>query len=87
MNFLQDSVLPEDKIKARRIRIKAARFVIVEGVLFRKSFSGPLLRSVLKSEANKVLNAIHSAVYGNHSGGRSLAHKAIIARYFWSCIM
>ena len=77
----------EDKIKARRIRMKVTRFAIIEGILFRKSFSGPLLRCVSKSEATEVLNAIHSGVYGNHSGGRCLAHKAITARYFWPYIM
>ncbi|KAL5573453.1 hypothetical protein UlMin_023050 [Ulmus minor] len=57
--------------------MKAARFAIVEGILFKKSFSRPLLRCVSKSEANEVLSAIHSGLCGNHSGGRSLAHKAI----------
>ena len=87
VDFLQDSVLSKDKIKAQRIRMKDARFTIVEGVLFRKSFSKPLLRCVSKSEANEVLSTIHSGVCGNHSGGRRLDHKAITARYFWSYMM
>lgn len=87
VDFLQNSVLPEDKIKARRIRIKATIFIIVKGVLFRKSFSGPLLRCMTKSKANEVLNTIHSRVCGNHSVGRSLAHKAITFGYFWPYMM
>ena len=40
-----------------------------------------------ESEAIEVLNAIHSGVCGNHSRGRSLAHKAITAGYFWPYMM
>lgn len=86
IDFLQDSVLPEDKTKVRRISIKAVRFTIVKGVLYRKSFSEPLLRCLTKSEADEVLNAIHSGVCENHSGGRSLDHKAITPGYFWLCM-
>ena len=67
--------------------MKAATLTIVVGLLFKKSFFGPLLRCVSKSEANEVLSAIHSGVCGNHSGGRSLAHKAITAGYFWPYMM
>ena len=52
-----------------------------------KYFSGPLLRCLTENEAIEVLNTIHSGVCGNHSGGRSLAHKAITARYFWPYMM
>ena len=38
--------------------MKASRFAIVEGILFRKSFSEPLLRCVLNRKANEVSSAI-----------------------------
>ena len=38
-------------------------------------------------EAVEVLDAIHSGVCGNHSRGRSLAHKAITAGYLWPYMM
>ena len=55
--------------------------------MYRKSLFGPLLRCLTKNEAIEVLNAIHSGVCGNHSGVRSLAHKAITAGYFWPYMM
>ena len=82
IDFLQESILPKDKIKARKIRLKAARYAIIGNVLYRKSFSGPLLRCLTRDEAAEVLNTIHSGVCRNQSGGRSLAHKAITAGYF-----
>ena len=36
--FLQKSILPEDKIKARRMRMKDARFFIVRVTLYMKFF-------------------------------------------------
>ncbi|KAL5543582.1 hypothetical protein UlMin_007366 [Ulmus minor] len=87
INFLQKSILPEDKAKARKTRLKAARYALIRGVLYRKSFSGPLLRCLTEKEIVEVLDAIHSGVCGNHSGGRSLAHKAITAGYFWPYMM
>ncbi|KAL5577230.1 hypothetical protein UlMin_018929 [Ulmus minor] len=81
IDFLQESILLENKVKVRRLRIKAARYAIVEGVLYRKSFIGPLLRCVSRKEMKEVLSAIHSGVCGNHYRGRSLAHKAITMAY------
>ena len=34
---------PEDKNQARRLRIKVARYTLQDEVLYKKSFSGPLL--------------------------------------------
>lgn len=42
MDYLQDSVLPEDKRKAQKLRLKATRYTIVRGTLYQKSFAGPL---------------------------------------------
>ena len=60
---------PKDKNQARKLRIKAARYTILDGVLYQKSFSGPLLRCLTKEESEVVLKSIHSGVCGNYSGG------------------
>ena len=58
VDFLQESILLKDRTKARKIRLKAARYTIVREVLYRKSFSGPLLRCLMKDEVIEVLNTI-----------------------------
>ncbi|CAL8991898.1 unnamed protein product [Prunus brigantina] len=63
--------------------MKAARYAFIENVLFRKSFSGPYLRCLIPSEAEWTLKELHEGTCDNHSGGRSLAHKAITQGYFW----
>ena len=82
VDYLENSTLPKDKVRTRMIRLRAAWFTMIKGVMFKKSFSGPLLRCVSREEAKAVLQAIHSEVCGNHFGGRSLAHKKILFGYF-----
>lgn len=87
MAYLQSSILHEDKGNAQKLRLKAALYTLVRGILYRNSFAGPLLRCLTKEEVTEVLTGIHSGVCGNQSGERSLAHKEITARYFWLYMM
>ena len=87
IDFLQESIFPKNKTKAQKIRLKTARYTIVRGIFYKKSFSEPLLIFLTKSEATKVLNVIHYGVCGNHLEGRSLAYKAVTIGYFWSYLM
>ncbi|RVW62879.1 Gag-Pol polyprotein [Vitis vinifera] len=53
------------------------------GHLYKRSFTGPYLRCLNHSEALYVLAELHEGVCGNHSGGRSLAHRAHLQGYYW----
>ena len=53
------------------------------GHLYKRSFTGPYLRCLNHSEALYVLAELHEGVCGNHSGGRSLAHRAHSQGYYW----
>ncbi|KAI5318283.1 hypothetical protein L3X38_037991 [Prunus dulcis] len=83
MNYLTKGIQPDDSIEARKLQIKAARYAIIEDTLFSKSFLGPYLRCLDPREAEWVLNEIHQGTCGNHTGERSLAHKALTQGYFW----
>ncbi|RVX00391.1 hypothetical protein CK203_024529 [Vitis vinifera] len=48
-----------------------------------RSFTGPYLRCLGHSEAQYVLAELHEGICGNHSGGRSLAHRAHSQGYYW----
>ncbi|XP_074327188.1 uncharacterized protein LOC141665105 [Apium graveolens] len=41
--YIKEGSLPDEKNEARRIRYKAARYVIYDGILYRRGFSVPLL--------------------------------------------
>ncbi|KAI5313860.1 hypothetical protein L3X38_043036 [Prunus dulcis] len=83
MNYLTKGIQPDDPIEARKLRIKATRYAIIDDTPFRKSFSGPYLRCLDPREVEWVLREIHQRTCGNHKGGGSLAHKALTQGYFW----
>nr|GEZ00687.1 reverse transcriptase domain-containing protein [Tanacetum cinerariifolium] len=46
MNYLKKGTLPEDEKEARKIRLKARRYELMEGILYKRSFLTPWLRCV-----------------------------------------
>lgn len=84
VNYLEFAIQPDNPIESRKLRIKAARHQIIEGELFRQSFSGPLLRYLGPAQAKLVLTDIHEGSCRAHIGGRNLAHKVMSQGYYWS---
>ncbi|KAK0601898.1 hypothetical protein LWI29_028584 [Acer saccharum] len=82
-NYLKADILPDNIAEARRIKTKAAKFCILYGKLYKKSFTGPYLRCVTNREAYDVLKSLHHEECRNHSGTRSLSNRAITAGYYW----
>ncbi|XP_052292047.1 uncharacterized protein LOC127900835 [Citrus sinensis] len=82
-SYLRDGVLPPDKLRARKIRAQASRYTMIDGVLYRRGYTLPFLRCLDEDDADYVLRKIHEGICGNHSSGRSLAHKALRQGYFW----
>ncbi|GJT04802.1 reverse transcriptase domain-containing protein [Tanacetum coccineum] len=81
--YLAKEILPEDKKKARAVRRKAARYTMINGTLYKKSFLGPWLRCVGPLQANYVLREIHEGSCSMHSGPRSVVAKVIRTGYYW----
>ena len=80
--YLKDGRLPEDKDEARKLRIKAAKYVLIDEVLYKQGFSQPYLRCLAPDESNYVLREVYEGAYGNHSGARALVHKVVHASYY-----
>ncbi|XP_074355917.1 uncharacterized protein LOC141695578 [Apium graveolens] len=51
IKYLDKGELPEDKGKAQRLKAKAAKFFLEEGVLYRRTFSSPTLKCIDPEEA------------------------------------
>nr|CAN74304.1 hypothetical protein VITISV_013003 [Vitis vinifera] len=81
--YLRTGTSPRDPREAHKVRIQAARFTIIGGHLYKRSFTGPYLRCLSQSEAQYVLAELHEGICENHSGGRSLAHRAHSQGYYW----
>ncbi|XP_028058581.1 uncharacterized protein LOC114262423 [Camellia sinensis] len=85
--FLRDRVLPEEKKTANKVRAKSERFWLSpSGALYKKFFAGPYLKCVHPSKVEAFLYKIHEGICGNHTGGRSLAYRAISQGYWWPCM-
>ena len=86
ISYLKDGSLPKRKDEARRLRVRSARYVLLNDVLYKRGFLQPYLRCLSPDEANDVLREVHSGACENHSGARSLIHKVVRARYYWPTI-
>ncbi|XP_022880395.1 uncharacterized protein LOC111397623 [Olea europaea var. sylvestris] len=83
VEFISSGNLPSDPRVARSIRSRAARYCIIGGILFRRSFTLPYLRCLKSSESLQALTEVHEGVCGNHQGARVLAYKLISSFQQW----
>ena len=82
--YLKEGILPKYKKEAEVIRRKAARFWLSkDSKLYRRSFSGPYLLCVHPKVTEDLLYEIHEGICESHTGGRSLAHRALTQGYWW----
>ncbi len=87
IKYLEDGTLPTNVVEARKLKIRATRFVLMQGILYRRGFSLPYLRCLDKLEAEYVMREVHEGICRNHSGARSLVHKLIRAGYYWPTML
>jgi len=56
---------------------------MIEGCLYRKGFSLPLLKCLDEVSKARMMQEVHERVCGNHIGRRSLAVKIVRAGFYW----
>ena len=83
ISYLKDGLLPDEKEVARKLKVQAARFVLIKDFLYKRGFSRPYLRCLGAEEADYVMREVNEGICGNHSGSRSLVHKLVRAGYYW----
>ncbi|KAK3007254.1 hypothetical protein RJ639_016154 [Escallonia herrerae] len=84
VTYLSTGELPSERHEARNLCVKAARYALVEGTLYKKSFSLPYLRCLRPSESIYALQEVHEGICGQHLGGRTLAQKILRQGYYWT---
>ncbi|XP_073288977.1 uncharacterized protein [Primulina huaijiensis] len=77
VNYLMRDDLPRDPAAARKLRIRAARFTIIDGEVYKRGYSQLFLKCLIPSKADYVLCEIHEGICGNHLGGKALAAKTL----------
>ncbi|XP_026383041.1 uncharacterized protein LOC113278375 [Papaver somniferum] len=81
--YIEEGTLPTELKQARKIQSKAGRYDLRDGILYKKSFLGPLLRCLSREEGHRILKDIHYGDAGNHIRMISLADKAKMQGYYW----
>lgn len=55
LDYILMSQLPEDPSQAQKVRKRATRFVVLNGVLYRQYLQGPMLKCLAGEDAEYVL--------------------------------
>ncbi|VFQ60552.1 unnamed protein product [Cuscuta campestris] len=87
MEYLMDESLPEQDNRARKVKLGAPRFQVLDGKLYKRAFGGPLLRCLTNREAERVIAEVHEGVCAAHQMSRTLSQHIILLGYYWPTIV
>ena len=80
--YISTGELPTNRGKAHKIQIQSARFSLVDGQVYKWSLGRPYLKCLTPEKGQYVLAELQEGIYGNHPGGRTLAHWAHTQGYY-----
>ncbi|XP_074323499.1 uncharacterized protein LOC141660413 [Apium graveolens] len=84
---LETGWLLDDVQEARKLSVRALRYSLIEGLLYKRSFAIPYLKCLRPLEEEEALKEAHEGIYGQHLGGRSLAQKITQLGFYWPTIL
>nr|GEU59433.1 reverse transcriptase domain-containing protein [Tanacetum cinerariifolium] len=82
IEYLTEGTLPADTKKAPAVKIKARQYIMINDILYRKSFLEPWLQCVGPTQAVYVVKEIHEGSCSMHSDPRSVVAKVIRSGYY-----
>ena len=82
-DYLLNGILPSDSKEASKLKVRLARFALLQGTLHKRGFSAPLLKCIGKENASYVLREVHEGICGNHIGAQALVGKTLMQGYYW----
>ncbi|XP_074324003.1 uncharacterized protein LOC141660923 [Apium graveolens] len=84
---LETGWLPDDAQEARKLSVRALRYSLIEGLLYKRSFVISYLKCLRPLEAKKALKEAHEGIYGQHLEGRALTHKITRLGFYWPTML
>jgi hypothetical protein len=85
--YLQGHYHPVDSNEAKRLHHRSRDFALIEGQLYKKGVSQPMLKCVTETEGVQILREVHRGTCGSHAGPRALAAKVIHQGFYWPAII
>ncbi|XP_025611902.1 uncharacterized protein [Arachis hypogaea] len=83
IQYLQTGTIPEGIKSNKRFRRQASFFTLLNGTLYRRGYTRPLLKCLNNTEADIALAEAHEGICSTHTGARSLTSKILRAGFFW----
>ncbi|XP_076903795.1 uncharacterized protein LOC143558621 [Bidens hawaiensis] len=80
--YLSSGVLPAEKAEARKIKHKALNYQMIDHILYRRSFLGPVVRCVDAEDENYLIREVHEGICGLHSGPRMAVARIMNEGYY-----
>nr|XP_009775499.1 PREDICTED: uncharacterized protein LOC104225418 [Nicotiana sylvestris] len=80
---VEEGTLPQDKKEAKKLRIQAARYNLINHDLYKRTFDGPLAKCLGPNQTRRVLEEVHEGHCGAHTGNRALVRCLIRVGYYW----
>ena len=80
---LETGWLPNDTTEARKLQVRALRYALIDGALYKKSYLIPYLMCLRPLDAESALKEVHEGICRQHMGGRALAHKIARLGFYW----
>ena len=66
LDYLNHGILPADWKEAKSLMFRAANFILIDRVLYKRGFSFPYLRCLLPEEGIRALEDLHAGDCSNH---------------------
>lgn len=67
----------------RDLKLKATKYVIWDGILFKRAIDGTFLRYLDKQQQQKLLKTFHDEACGGHFSSSVTSFKILRQRYYW----
>ncbi|PKA52014.1 hypothetical protein AXF42_Ash008243 [Apostasia shenzhenica] len=83
LDYLKKGTRPNNRQEAQNLKLVCARYTLVDGELYRRSYAKPLTKCLRPEEALKVMEAVHRGKCGTHARGRSLVIRILHQGFFW----
>ncbi|GJS17712.1 reverse transcriptase domain-containing protein [Tanacetum coccineum] len=84
--YLLSRLLPEDTREARKIRIQAPQYKLIQENLYKRSFFTPWLRCVAPPQTGKIIKEIHEGSCGFNAKPHSLVVRITEQGFYWPSI-
>nr|ABA96677.1 retrotransposon protein, putative, Ty3-gypsy subclass [Oryza sativa Japonica Group] len=87
IKYLKNGWLPEDEAEAKRLQLRAARYKLVSGQLYRTGVLQPLLHCISFAEGEEMAKEIHKGLCGAHQAARTVASKVFHQGVYWPTVL